>query len=376
METTITFNYPLINVLAFLAAFILTAIALPIVIRSAVRYHKVDNPGIRKIHTSPVPRLGGIAFIPIALLTTTLIIGTAFRFGSVTGWNALSHYVGPILLAGTALAFIYGVGVVDDLVGVRYRVKFGVQLLASLLVILSGTSLDNLGGFLGIEQLPQWISWVLTIIFFIGLTNSMNLIDGIDGLCASLSFLAFLCFGFISQAGGKISLGLLSFTCAGAICAFSIYNIWGKAERNHKIFMGDTGSMSLGLLLGYAALQIPELVKVSEIPTTGQSLVYAFTPLMLPVMDAIRVFLLRIRQGRNPFLADNNHIHHKLLALGLSQKKTLCWIIFFDIMLITFNYLTAPCLNINLIVAIDVVWWVAINYALSGLISRQKNKIS
>lgn len=358
---------------AFAVALTITVLIIPSVIKYALRHHRVDCPNERKIHKLPVPRMGGIAFIPVALLTATLIIGIYLRF---TNGEYLGSYIqssGVLAISSVALIITYITGIVDDFFGLRYRIKFVSQTVSACIMLVAGICIVNLGGLLGISALPQPVAGIITVIFFMGLVNSMNLIDGLDGLCASLSLIASLFFGCMAAYGGNLLLAIIAFSVSGALAGFLFFNLGGDAKKRTKIFMGDTGSLTLGLILGFEAILLANTFPGGADSSTA--IVLAFIPLFIPVADAIRVFAWRLGHGRNPFLPDKNHIHHKLLLLGIGQRKALLIILSFDILLIGANVLMAPQLGINLTFAIDIAVWCIATFSLSRIVRSKKARV-
>ena len=203
-------------------------------------------------------------------------------------------------MCGTIVMWL--VGMADDLVGVRYRAKFIMQALAAALLILGGINYTDLHGFLGIGELPTAVSVILTALISVFIINALNLIDGIDGLASGyqrrgLRILHIHVFfhakpvPVLCHCGGH----------ARSACAVFVYNVFGNAEKQRKIFMGDTGALTIGLLLSAMSLRICQL---DTLPEGCNPAVVAFAPLLIPCFDVVRVYLHRIRIGHNPFLPD------------------------------------------------------------------------
>ena len=346
-------------VLAVIGSFVLTSQ----IMNFAVSKQLFDIEDERHTHHHLVPRLGGVVFFPVvvvAFILTTAITQT-LGFDQMfldTGAEAM-----PLAYASCAIFLLYIVGLVDDLKGVRYQSKFLAQFICALLLVAGGVVMSDLQGLFFITSLPQWIAVPLTVVLIVFVVNAINLIDGIDGLASGLCILAFLCYGIVFYNAGVHIQSMLSFASVGVILPFFYYNVFGDADQGRKIFMGDIGSTTLGLMLCFQGLQIAQLHEIQ--PLSAHPLALAFSPLLIPCFDVIRVFFLRLSRGRNPFLADKNHIHHNLMALGWSQKKTMAVIVASSFSLILCNILLSLLLNVTLLFCLDVLVWVVANLAIA-----------
>lgn len=266
------------------------------------------------------------------------------------------------------------VGMADDLIGVRYRAKFVVQILCALMLVAGGIFIQDLHGLLWINELPIWIGIPLTILIVVIIINAMNLIDGIDGLASSLSGIAALFYGFVFFKYGYYFYAMLSYATFGVLLPFFWYNVFGNAEKQKKIFMGDTGSLTIGIILSFLSIKLLSCVPVASDHATPNPLVLAFVPLAVPCLDVIRVYFHRIRHKSNPFLPDKNHIHHKLLALGMSQWAAMLTIVSFSVFLILSNLAASLYLNINVIILLDIALWTALNLWLTNRIQSRHQR--
>lgn len=368
-------SYWMLNYIMITAASIFFgALIIPNILLIAFRCHLYDEPDGRKIHKGVIPRLGGISFLPSLGVALTLTIGLNMRFcgsemGEALGGNALT-----LLFLAAALLIIYVLGIADDLIGVRYRAKFLYQVVAGILIVSSGLWINDLYGFLWIDRVPDWLGIGLTIFVIIYVLNAMNLIDGIDGLASGLSIVALGWYSYLFyNAQDYISL-LLAGAALGTIIPFFYYNVFGKAATHTKIFMGDTGSLTIGLILVYLSLKIMNLTPDGA-EADHNLLILAIVPLLLPCFDVVRVFMHRVREGRNPFLPDKSHIHHKLLALGFRQSKALIIILISDAILIMLNYLASSCVDATWIIVCDIIIWTLCNLYLTSAIRRREKRI-
>ncbi len=293
-------------VLGFITAFTLTYLVIPSIIRVAKAKNLFDRPNDRSAHLQPTPSLGGIAIFAGAICG--IILWTPFE-----AFGDLQH-----ILAGFVILFL--IGVKDDLVSLSPTKKFiGQILVAVILVYKSHIRLTSLFGIFGIYELPELFSFVLSIVAIVGIINAFNLIDGINGLAGSIGALACSIWGTWFFLVDHIELAIVAFSLTGAILAFLKYN-FSPAE----IFMGDTGSLVIGMVCAVLGLKFIELHR--EIPAT-QAYIFNAAPaiaiaiLILPLYDTARVFTKRILQGKSPFYPDKTHIHHLLLDNGLSHMQ-------------------------------------------------------
>ena len=312
-----TFNL----IVGFLLGIGISSLLLPTILRIAKEKKLYDIPDSRKLHELGIPRLGGIVFVPALIFSIALLIGfNQFHIQHFhnDGENislSLSNNV-PFFLC--ALLMTYAIGVADDLVGINYRIKFGVQILSAGLLALGNVYFRNLFGFLGFGTIPVIAGILISMLLIVYIVNSINLADGVDGLSSVVTGIALLYYGLHYYFSGELILTLETFILLGAVIPFYAYNVFGNVAKNRKIFMGDTGSLSIGLILTIFGLHI---CSTENLKTTAgfNPLVAGLVPLLLPCLDVLRVFATRILQGKNPFLGDRNHFHHKLLDVGLSK---------------------------------------------------------
>ncbi len=327
----------------------------------AVSYRKklYDLPGGRRIHTTPTPRLGGLAFAPIICCTTILALGLHSAL-------APAHHVGvPECLTWiSALIFIYMAGTVDDLIGVRYYVKLSAQIVAALLVVASGFWIDDLGGLFGVGAIPAAVGIPLTVLFIVGMINALNLIDGMDGLAAGICMIALAIYGVHCYVTGMYFFSVVAFASLGTVAPFLYCNWRGVGHRRRKLFMGDTGSQTLGLMISVLA--------VGQITNSGtvlakQDFILALSPLVIPVFDVVHVVFFRMLRGTHPFHADMTHIHHRLTRWGFSPRQAVAFILCLAVTYVAVNMLLAPHMGLTLIVLLDAVAWCALNGAIWAL---------
>lgn len=347
----------IINIICgFLVSAILSGILIPQILLIAFRKKLFDEPGERKIHHIPVPRLGGLAFTPVIFFTIALMFGVNQYFGHPEILREFSRNVYVLSMSLCAITALYLVGIADDLIGVRYRAKFIIQVICGLFLVGSGIWVRSFYGFCGFYDLNIWFGGILAIVLVVFIINAINLIDGIDGLASGLSAVACFYYGIIFLGLKLYTFAIIAFVTLGVIVPFFYYNVFGRAEKQQKIFMGDTGSLTIGIILSLLS------IKLTTIPIGGISwdynpLVVAFAPLMIPCLDVIRVFFHRIRSGKDPFLPDNNHIHHKLLAIGLNSRMTMIVIVVSSFMLSLINLFVSQYIDIHILLLLNFAFY-------------------
>ena len=348
-------HYWIVNIICgFCVSAVLAGFIIPQILLIAFRKNLFDEPDERKIHHIPVPRLGGLAFMPVIFFALALMLGVNQYMGySVMLYNFL-YNVNILSMSLCSVMSLYLVGIADDLIGVRYRAKFVVQLFSALFLVASGVWVRSFYGFLGVEYLSPWVGGILAIVLVLFITNAINLIDGIDGLASGLSGVACLYYGIVYFGLHQYLFSIIAFVTLGVIVPFFFYNVFGKAEKQKKIFMGDTGALTIGFILSLLSIKLTTL-PVGAISWDYNPLVVAFAPLMVPCLDVIRVFFTRIRNKKNPFLPDKNHIHHKILALGFSARPTMIIIILGSLLLSLFNLWVSKYLDVHLLLLCDFV---------------------
>ncbi len=283
-------------------SFIITFLAIPIILQVAEKKNLYDIPDERKLHTSPVASLGGVGIFAGFLLASLL---------------SIQGYLNPEFQYFFAAALvIFFLGLKDDLMILSATKKFIGQIIAaSILIHLGGIRLDSMHGLFGFEFVSEGFGLALSYLTIIVVINSFNLIDGVDGLAASLGILSMLVFGIYFFLINQQAYALLSFSMAGSLVAFMIFN-----HQPAKIFMGDSGSLMIGLV---NAILVIKFINVANSPLVAlpvqSAVAVGFAILIVPLLDTLRVFSTRILKGRSPFTPDRNHVHHLLLDRGLSH---------------------------------------------------------
>ena len=357
----------------FLFAVSLGMVIIPRILVISHKKRLYDVPDARKVHTMPVPRLGGLSFFPVILLSMFLVIGFRLYFWDVNvsglSFNMLYEYL--FLFVGMTL--LYLVGVCDDLVGVGYRYKFAVQIAAAFLLVLSGNWFDSFGGLFGIYSVPVGVGVPFTVFIVVYITNAINLIDGIDGLASGLCCIALSVLSVIFFLRGQYVYALLAICTLGILMPFWCYNVFGNANRGHKLFMGDAGSLTLGYVISFLIIHMSVTNEVS--PTLSNPyMVIAFSTVLVPLLDVIRVVLHRLREHKNPFLPDKNHFHHKLLRTGMRVRMVMVCIIAISAFFILLNSSLAWRVDITYLFFLNLFCWSILHVGLNGLIKRNRER--
>jgi UDP-GlcNAc:undecaprenyl-phosphate/decaprenyl-phosphate GlcNAc-1-phosphate transferase len=346
-------------ILSAILSFIITYFAIPVIIEIAQKKKLFDEPDERKVHKAVIPTLGGsgiFAGFIVALLMcvpeSTIEIGNLKNFAA-------------------SCIVIFFLGLKDDILILSASKKFIGQIIAAGIVIQFGNiHLDNMHGFLGIHEIPAYASAFLTLFTIIVITNSFNLIDGVDGLAGSLGLITSLVFGiyfYMANPQGEFALfSVMAFSLSGAIIGFLIYN-YSPA----KIFMGDTGSLLIGMINSILVIKFISIggsannaIATSAAPAVG------FAILMIPLFDTLRVFGLRILDRRSPFSPDRIHVHHYLLDLGFSHKKITLSCAATSILFIAVAFIFR---NIDTTILVGILLSMA--FSLIGLIYYKRQKI-
>ena len=361
-----------LDIAVFICVVVVTGVIIPQILLIAFRKNLFDEVDPRKIHKGTVPRLGGIAFFPAILFSVLFVLGCASIGEGWIGVREVPINFSAISMVTCGVTVLYLIGMADDLVGVKYRAKFIAQILAGLFLFVGGIYFDNFHGFLWLNGLPLFLVILFTVFLTVFITNSINLIDGIDGLASGLSSVAFTFYGIIFYSMDMPYYAFLAFACLGSLLPFFYYNVFGNADRHKKIFMGDTGALTIGFLLTVLSLRICML---PDIEGEVNPAVAAFAPLLIPGFDVVRVYLRRIRRKKNPFLPDKTHIHHKLLALGIPQRMVMPVIIIVATGITLFSYWLGNIINITFIFIIDLAIWIISNMVLSRLIRKRETRL-
>ncbi|MEM7082654.1 MAG: MraY family glycosyltransferase [Pseudomonadota bacterium] len=292
---------------SFFVALLVCMLLVPLSMRYAMALGLTDESDERKVHTGVVPRCGGLAIVAGFLVSLALF------------WPE-ERLVLMIVIGSLVIALF---GFLDDRNDLDYRWKFFGQLIAAVLVVVSGLHIE-VWPFMGIDEVPSYLSMPVTVLFLIGVTNAMNLSDGLDGLAAGASLITLCALAWLFWLSGNTMMVTLAMAAIGAVCGFLRFN-------NHPavVFMGDTGSQFLGFITGCLAVYLCQRTNVALNPALLLLLVG------LPILDTVSVMLWRLRTGRSPFSPDRNHFHHRLLDFGLRHYEAVSVIYIAQIVLVS-----------------------------------------
>lgn len=344
---------------SLITAFMLTYMFIPSIIKIADIKHLYDSPDEeRKSHSAAIPTLGGIAIFGGFLISFCL-------FSFLDSVNEIRFIL-------AALCFVFMVGVKDDVVElVPYKKFIGQIFAASIIVILGKIRLTSMYGLFGISTLPDIISILLSITTIVFIINAFNIIDGINLLAGGVGVIIATAFGFWFQYYGFINYAVMCAAIVGAILAFLRFN-YSPA----KIFMGDSGSLSIGLLASILAIQFIEKNEIVLSSGNSDKLVIVASPamaiaiLIIPIYDTLRAFTLRILSKKSPFFADRIHLHHRLLDLGMSHTKA-AFILFSVNILFIFIVYALQCLGNSILLLLQLALSLLFSLVLHFLVKKR-----
>ena len=358
--------------LGFITSFLVVLLATPSLIKVAKLKHLVDEPGDdRKLHSRSVPTIGGIIIFGAIVFSYSLWFPEEYNHID----NMLSNFKHLIAI----LILLFFVGVKDDIIGTAPMKKLVAHIIVGfIMVIMADIRIESMHGIFGLRSLEIWQSYLLSLFVYIVIVNSFNLIDGIDGLAGGIGFIISGFFGLIFLFWGDVPLVLLAFVLCGSLLGFLVFNF-----SPARIFMGDSGSLVVGAIicvLAISVINLPELINGKTltnivVPNWLASLnkpVLVMSILVYPLIDTIRVFTIRALKGVSPFLADRNHIHHRLIALGLNHAKAVLILYLYNIIVVvSVVFINPKNPTMALVVAVLIAF---ILMAISFLIKAKKSE--
>lgn len=312
------------HIIGAVISFLVSIFVVPAVIYFSEKKGLMDAPGERKIHDHPVPRLGGVAVWLSTMLTFLFLVFLSYYpYGSLLSG----------ILLGSSLMFL--LGLIDDIYCLDAKFKLFIQLAIATIVFCLGIRIENIYLPFGISFNLGFLSWFVTTAWIVGVSNAVNFIDGVDGLAGSVISVSAVTLGLIAASCSADMVGpLIAFILAGAMLAFLTYNF-----NPAKIFMGDSGALFSGFLL--ATLSVTGVMQVESIAMWVPLLVLA-----VPIFDITFASFRRIMKGKSPFVADAEHIHHRLLHAGLSQNQT---VLVLTIIAAIVGAIGVLCINVSII---------------------------
>lgn len=297
----------LLLLLALVSSYMVTHITIPVVIRVAREKLLMNEPGSRSSHLEKTPKLGGIG---IFVALTTVFVLTSYL---------LADKQSPAHLIVPSLAILFFIGLKDDILMIAPYKKLVAQILAgSLFIIFTDIRVGSLFGIFDIYQLPYVVSFLVTLFVIIAVINAYNLIDGIDGLAGGMGIIACITFGIYFYLAGLIWATVLCATLIGTLSNFMQFNF----SSTRKVFMGDSGSLTVGFILAILAVKFIQLNEAPHAVYIESAPILAIAILRIPLFDALRLFIQRIARGKHPFLPDRNHVHHLITDSGFSHLQT------------------------------------------------------
>lgn len=348
--------------LGMVCSFLLTFFSIPTIVKISKRKNLMDEPGLRSSHLRKIPNLGGIA-----IFYSLAVCASIFAFELFDIYKFLF----------ASLVILLYIGVMDDIVIMRAYKKLLAQIIVTaLMVIGSDVRIRSFFGLFGVYELSYFFSIAISIFTFIVLINAFNLIDGIDGLAGGYSLICSALFGLSYFRLGEYNypLVVLSGVIIGSVVGFLYYNL--SNSRENKVFMGDTGSMILGFLLAFTAICFIDIFIDKELPDVPRYYLQsapaiAMAILILPLIDTLNVFMIRVSSGKSPFIADKNHIHHSLLELGLSHRRSTFYIILYYLFIVAVAYYFRH-INVNILLLVIMLLGFAGAYLPRLLLFKRK----
>ncbi len=344
-------------ILPALFAILVVSILHPKLVLVALRKSIVDNPDARRLNKKPVPVLGGVGIFAGVLISVCLF---ACIYGTKPSFAVLSASVIMLLL-----------GLFDDMTDLRASFKLIVQLLAIAIVMFVGNfRIDSLHGLWGIYALPDWLSISLTLVAGAGVINALNLIDGVDGLSSGYGIITSLICGTVFYMAGHMEFTILCFALTGSLIPFFIHNIFG---RKYKMFMGDAGSLVLGLLF---AVMIMQFSRTGGLPSIKGIVSFLIAVFSVPVFDTLRVMTMRMLRKRSPFSPDKTHLHHIFIDMGYHHPAATAIILGLDLVLVGIWFVTEqiPAISIDMQFYIVVAAGIFSNMAIYCGIARYRKR--
>jgi UDP-N-acetylmuramyl pentapeptide phosphotransferase/UDP-N-acetylglucosamine-1-phosphate transferase len=356
--------------LVFATSFFVVLYSTPALIKVAILKRLFDEPGGRKIHKRIVPTIGGVIIFAGTLFSFALWY--KIDFGNIRDMAELisvNQYLTEFKLIIATSLVLFFVGIKDDIIGTAPIKKLVAHVLVGLILVLIGNvRITGLHGIFGVYELPYWASVFLSLFTYIVVVNAYNLIDGVDGLAGGVGFITAASFAFWFIMANDYVYAALSVALAGSLLGFLVFNF-----SPAKIFMGDSGSLTIGLLicvLSIKVIEYPADKLVGPILNISKP-VYVIATLIYPLADTLRVFVIRATKGISPFSADRNHLHHRLMDCGLGHVGTVFWVYLFSILTIgvsLLSYYLDPSLALFIVAA-----FAALCAAVLQLIYRAKN---
>lgn len=345
--------------IVFFVSVIVSSLVHQPVLKYAKRHNLYDNPEARKLQRKPVPVLGGL----------TVFIGAIA--GSLCYW--FKYDCSAIISVQVAMLLMLIVGGWDDMKKLSPALRFVLEtLIVVALMLINGYSINDFHGLWGVYEISPWIAWPLTIVACVGIINAINMIDGIDGLSSGICIMAVGFYGILFFYSHDFVNCALAIAIMGALIPFFIINVFGEKS---KMFIGDAGTMMLGIVLCYMVMTI--LAKDSmcaiQVPNRFCLVAFVLSVLVIPVFDTLRVMFGRISRGESPFYPDKTHLHHAFIEYGFHHLEASLMIIILNMIIVGFwwllykSYLSVQWQLYGVIVA-----GIAVCFGLYWMLGRRK----
>ncbi len=340
-----------------LTGFVVAFVSIPTIVKVARTKHLYDEPDERSAHTSRTPTLGGLAIFAGFVISSSLWIKA----------SQMPYF--QFIIAACLIVFF--IGIKDDILIIAPITKFSGQIVAALILILfGGIRITNLHGFFDIHEVSYVTSVFITLLAILVIINGFNFIDGVDGLSASIGIITAGTFGYWFLWSKNFQLAIISMSLMGSLFAFFLFNVFGS---KNKIFMGDTGSLIIGLVLSILVILFNEL----NIDKTQTCAIYpapavSFGILIIPLFDLMRVMFIRLITGRPVLKPDKNHLHHQLLKLGLNHARVTLIISVVNLFFIYFVFYTARFISIRRQLLLILIVALALSYIPPYLLIKRR----
>lgn len=298
--------------------------SIPSILAIAREKHLYDEPGTRKVNKRKVPTLGGAAIF-LALTVSTALLSCKYHFAEL-----------PYIMV--ALTILFYIGIKDDILDVSAKSKSIIQLVSTgIIIFVANLYIRDFHGFITNGTVLYWIAIVVTTFMVMLIINAFNLIDGIDGLASGIGIVSSATFTILFVLRGEYTYAIFSASLVGVLISFFRYNVF---EVRNKLFMGDTGSMLVGLSISIMTIKYLNAPAIGEIMPISPSILYSV--IAYPLTDTLRVFFIRIKNGHSPFKPDKNHIHHSFLKLGYKHYKATFTILGVNVGIILISFAIQP----------------------------------
>jgi UDP-GlcNAc:undecaprenyl-phosphate/decaprenyl-phosphate GlcNAc-1-phosphate transferase len=340
----------------FITALFFNLVIMPVIIRILKNHRLFDFPNFRKVHKNPIPTLGGIGIF-LSMLIVVVTRPSLFTF--------------DMLVVITSASVLFVVGIIDDLKDIRPRIKLYIQILITLLPVVYGIRIDSLND-LGIGDISYPVSIVLSTVCIVFFINAFNLIDGVDGLAGGLAIITLVAFALLFYFAGVYDYALLAAAIAGSCLGFLVFNF-----NPAKIFMGDSGSLTIGFFISIFAvrsIQLPSAIYYESFRIDSFLVVFALV--FLPSLDAVRVFSSRLFKKESPFKPDKTHIHHLMLDTGMTHKSVAITLYTIQIIIISLAFFPPPLIVMEIMLGLIIALIIFYEIQKFYRIVQFKNKLN